>query len=271
MRGSERSRPTKSILTETENLVANGVKEVFLIGQNVNSYQYNGTDFPALLDAVSGVSGVKRIRFTTSHPKNLSEKLVEVIRDRENVCSHIHLPLQSGSDRVLSAMGREYTVERYLSLISLLRREIPEVSITTDIISGYPGETVDDHQRTLDLVQTVEFDSAFTFKYSPRLNTPAFKLKDDVPEAEKIRRLNEISNLQRKITERKNKLFIGKTVTVLVEIASKRSDNDMLGRTDCGRNVIIHNQKLPIGTLCTANITAATSQTLLGAFQSILK
>lgn len=270
-RGRERSRSVQSIISEVENIIENGFKEVTLLGQNVNSYRNNGVDFPELLDRVSRVKGMKRVRFTTSHPKDLSEGLVHVIRDRENVCSHVHLPVQSGSDRILEIMGREYTAKHYLSLIELMRREIPDVRITTDIISGYPGETEKDHRQTVELVRQVEFDSAFTFKYSPRQGTPAYHLPDDVHPEVKIRRLNEVSVLQRQITARKNQKYIGRAVTVMVETISKRSTKDMLGKTGDGENVIIGNIDVPVGTFCTAAIVASSSQTLFGKLEEVIE
>jgi len=270
-RGRERSRSVKSIISEVENLVENGFKEVTLLGQNVNSYRCNSVYFPELLDRTSRVPGIKRVRFITSHPKDLSERLVHFIRDRENVCSHVHLPVQSGSDKVLKTMGREYTAKHYLSLIELMRREIPDVRITTDIISGYPGETEEDHRLTLGLVRQVGYDGAFTFKYSPRQGTPAYHLHDDVPAEVKIRRLNEVSALQREITARKNQNYIGKTVTVMVETTSKRSTKDMLGKTDGGQNVILSDVDLPVGTFCTAAIVASSSQTLFGKLEEVIE
>ena len=270
-RGRERSRSVQSIISEVENLVENGFKEVTMLGQNVNSYRCNGVYFPELLDRTSRVPGIKRVRFITSHPKDLSGRLVHIIRDRENVCSHVHLPVQSGSDRILKIMSREYTAKHYLSLIGLMRREIPNISITTDIISGYPGETEEDHRQTVELVRHIEFDSAFTFKYSPRKGTPAYNFHDDVPEEVKIQRLNEISALQREITAHKNREYIGKTVTVMVETTSKRSTKDMLGKTDGGENVIIYDIDVPAGTFCTAAIVASSSQTLFGKLEEVIE
>ena len=270
-RGRERSRSVQSIIGEVENLIENGFKEVTLLGQNVNSYRCNGIDFPELLDRVSSVKGMKRVRFTTSHPKDLSERLVRVIRDREYVCSHVHLPVQSGSDRILKIMGREYTVKHYLVLIEMMRREIPDIRITTDIISGYPGETEEDHRQTVELVRQVEFDGAFTFKYSPREGTPAYHLPDDDPPDVKTRRLNEVSALQREISACRNQEFIGKTVTVMVETSSKRSPKVMLGKTDGGHNVIIYDIDVPAGTFCTATIVASSSQTLFGNLKEVIE
>ncbi|MCP4724118.1 MAG: tRNA (N6-isopentenyl adenosine(37)-C2)-methylthiotransferase MiaB, partial [bacterium] len=271
VRGKERSRPAESILNEIRILVDEGLKEITLLGQNVNSYRSNGVDFPELLNMASGISGLKRIRFTTSHPKDLSEKLVHIIRDSENICSHIHLPVQSGSNNILKSMNREYTREHYLSLIKMIKENIPGISITTDIISGFPGETVEDHLLTVDLVGQVEYDSAFTFKYSPRDGTNASDLKDDVPDTEKVRRLNEISNLQRDITSRRNREHIGKEVDVLVESKSKRSPNDLLARTDTGKNVIITGCDLPVGSFCNVKITGTTSQTLIGKSNKMIE
>ncbi len=269
-RGRERSRTAENIIREVENLVAEGFKEVTLLGQNVNSYRNDGIDFPLLLEMVSSVPGIMRVRFTTSHPKDLSEKLINVIRDRKNVCSHVHLPVQSGSDRVLEIMGREYTAKHYLDIVAMMKREIQDVSITTDIISGYPGETDEDHQKTLDLVEEVEFESAFTFKFSAREGTPAYTLPDSISENEKTRRLTELSNLQREITTKKNHRYIGKSLTIMVETTSKRSPRDILGKTDRGKNVIVSKTDLPVGTFCAARISASSSQTLIGSFEHVV-
>lgn len=268
-RGRERSRPLQSIVKEVEDLVAEGFKEVTLLGQNVNSFRHNGSGFPDLLESVSKISRIKRVRFTTSHPKDLSKKLMDVIKNNQNVCSHVHLPVQSGSNRVLEIMGREYTADHYLELIDLMKSTIPDISITTDIISGYPGETEEDHMHTLDLVKKVEYDSAFTFKFSAREGTAAYSLSDCVAEPVKTRRLNEISALQRNITARKNQEFIGKTVTVMLETVSKRSNSDMLGKTEGNKNVIIPDVNYPAGTFCTATIVATSSQTLFGKLESV--
>jgi len=264
MRGPLRSRPVDSIIHEVEKLVDEGFVEVTLLGQNVNAYRSNGVNFPGLLGHVSKVSGIRRVRFTTSHPMDMSEELVYVIRDHENICSHVHLPVQSGSNRILKRMGRHYTSGHYMSLIELLKREIPSVSITTDIISGFPGETGEDHRQTVDLVRDVDYDAAFTFKYSPRAGTPAYKIDDDVPENIKIERLTEISSLQREISARKNSEMIGKTVETLIETRSKRSPKDALGKTDGFKNVIVAGCELPPGTFCEVEVTGASSQTLFG-------
>ncbi len=269
-RGRERSRSADSIVKEVEGLVAEGFKEVTLLGQNVNSYKNEDVDFPELLTMVSDVPGIMRVRFTTSHPKNISEKLVHIIAKKHNVCSHVHLPVQSGSDRVLEIMGREYTAQHYLNIIDLMKLEIPDICITTDIISGYPGESEDDHQKTLELVQHVVFDGAYTFKFSARDGTPAHLMEDTVDEMVKKRRLNELCALQRDITARKNQNYIGKEVTVMVETTSKRSPKDVLGKTDGNKNVIIPDIDLPVGTFCVAKINAASSQTLLGSFVRVL-
>jgi tRNA-2-methylthio-N6-dimethylallyladenosine synthase len=264
MRGKERSRKADSIINEVKELVSNGFVEVTLLGQNVNSYQHNGIDFSELIQLAGGVHGIKRVRFATSHPKDLSEKLIYAIRDNENICPHVHLPVQSGSDRILAVMGREYTSLHYLSIINILKQEIKDVCITTDIISGYPDESIEDHNRTLKLVREVEFDGAFTFKYSPREGTPAFNLMDNVPEIEKTRRLSEISNAQRTITAKKNRSIIGKSVEVMIETRSKRSSLDALGKTPGGKNVVVENCDFTPGTFCNVKISGTTSQTLLG-------
>lgn len=264
MRGKERSRPAESIINEVREVADQGFSEVTLLGQNVNSYNNDGLRFPELLSRVSDISGIRRVRFTTSHPMDMSEELVYAIRDHTNICNHVHLPVQSGSDSMLESMGRNYTVDHYKSLIDLLKKEVPDVSITTDIISGFPGETDKDHAKTVDLVKYVEYDSAFTFRYSPRKGTPAFELEDDVSDEIKVSRLTEISSLQREISADKNRALIGKTLEVMVETRSKRSQDDALGKTESFKNVIIENCSLKPGSYCQAVITGATSQTLLG-------
>jgi len=192
-RGSERSRSVKSITDEIKRLLDEGFKEVTLLGQNVNSYNYQGVDFPRLLEKVSEIEGLKRVRFATSHPMNLSNGLIDVMKERRNICPHLHLPVQSGSNKILKAMRRNYTEEKYINLVEKAKSKIRDLTITTDIISGFPGETEDDHKLTVDLVKKVEFDSGFTFKYSPREKTDAYKYGDDVQENVKIERLEEIS------------------------------------------------------------------------------
>lgn len=268
-RGQERSRSAESIFYEFKLLIEKGYKEVTLLGQNVNSYfdKISQYDFPDLLMNCSRLADGIRIRFITSHPKDLSSKLIDVIAKNDNICNHIHLPVQSGSDRILKLMNRKYSSNKYLELIQLLREKIPNIAITTDIITGFPTETIDDHNNTLELLQNVKFDGAFMFKYSPREGTKAFKYLDDVPEYEKIRRLNEIIALQQNISNEINQKEIGKIYPVLVEGKSKRSSNEWKGRTDTNKTVIFpDNKKLNIieGDILEILITYATSASLKG-------
>jgi tRNA-2-methylthio-N6-dimethylallyladenosine synthase len=231
VRGRERSKPRRAILGEVEHLVGMGVREITLIGQNVNSYSDADTDFADLLDIVSGVKGLERIRFTTSHPKDFTPKVIEKVRDLPKVCEHIHLPLQSGSDRILNLMNRGYTSACYRDLVSLARREIPGVALSTDILVGFPSETAQDHLATLATMEAVGFESAFMFRYSVRGGTRAAELPDDVPLEEKTRRLKEVINLQNNLIDRKKTAMAGERVEILVERESTREPGFLLGRT----------------------------------------
>jgi len=265
-RGKERSRSVESIIGEIEKLLDEGFKEITLLGQNVNSYNYRGIDFPMLLERVSEIENLKRIRFATSHPMNLSDGLIDVMAERENVCPYLHLPVQSGSNRILEAMKRNYTVEKYIGLVEKSMSEIKDLSLTTDIISGFPGETEDDHRATIELVKKVEFDGAFTFKYSPRDKTEAFKLEDDVPEEVKISRLAEISEIIREVSLKKNREWIGKVTDIMIEGKSRRSDSEVFGRTGGFKKVVLKQNNLSVGTIVPVIIKDATSQTLFGEF-----
>ncbi|MFH2004021.1 MAG: tRNA (N6-isopentenyl adenosine(37)-C2)-methylthiotransferase MiaB, partial [Bacteroidota bacterium] len=237
-RGRERSRPLQSILNEIENLSKQGFKEVTLLGQNVNSYSDNNYDFTDLLKKSAEVNRGMRIRFTTSHPADMSDKLIHTIAAEPNICNYIHLPVQSGSDRILTLMNRNYTSSQYLYLIENIKKIIPGVSISTDIITGFPTETEEDHRMTIELMKQVRFDGAFMFAYSPREKTKAWSMTDDVSQAEKVRRLSEIIEIQNKISYENNLTQIGKHVEVLIEGTSKRSDQQLKGRTDTNKKVI---------------------------------
>lgn len=263
-RGKERSRPVSSIIREVEDLRDKGFKEVTLLGQNVNSYMDNDLDFAALLEKISLASEGMRIRFATSHPMNLSIRLLEVMKRMPNICRHLHIPVQSGSNRILNLMNRRYTREHYLFLVAKARELMPDVSVTTDIISGFPTETEEDHRNTVNLVEAAQFDSAFTFKYSPREGTEAWKLDDDVPDEVKVSRLEEISNLVRDIMLRKNQVLIGSRIQVLVETMSRRSKEVMVGRAGSNRKVLINNPELKPGAFITVEVTGCTSQSLFG-------
>ena len=270
-RGRERSRDVESILREVRDLRDRGFKEVTLLGQNVNSYQFivHGSefnvDFPQLLRRVAEEAPEMRVRFTTSHPKDMSDETLQVIAEMPNVCKHIHLPVQSGSDRILKLMNRKYTREWYLDRVAAIRRIIPDCGLSTDIFVGYHSETEEDHQLSLDLMREVGYDSAFMFKYSERPGTYASKhLPDDVPEEEKIRRLNELISLQTEISAQQNKKDEGKEFEVLVEGFSKRSRSQLCGRTEQNKMVVFDKGNHHIGETVRVKITNSTSATLFG-------
>ena len=283
-RGRERSRDVESILREVKDLEARGFKEVTLLGQNVNSYQFTvhsscapvgaqasklgaqfTVGFPELLESVAKAVPGMRVRFTTSHPKDMSDETLEVIARYPNVCKHIHLPVQSGSDRILKLMNRKYTREWYLDRVAAIRRIVPECAITTDIFVGYHSETEEDHQLSLSLMREVGYDSAFMFKYSERPGTYASKhLPDDVPEDVKIRRLNEMIALQNELSAKSYKADEGKEFEVLVEGYSKRSREQLCGRTSQNKMVVFDKGNHRIGDLVKVRITGSTSATLLG-------
>ena len=278
-RGRERSRDLESILREVRDLRDRGYKEVTLLGQNVNSYIIKNedellsegeklkikNDFPALLRAVALEAPEMRIRFTTSHPKDMSDETLRVIAEMPNVCKHIHLPVQSGSDRILKLMNRKYTREWYLDRVAAIRRIIPDCGLSTDIFVGYHSETEEDHQMSLSLMREVGYDSAFMFKYSERPGTYASKhLPDDVPEDVKIRRLNELIHLQTEMSAVANKRDEGKEFDVLVEGFSKRSREQLCGRTEQNKMVVFNKGNHHIGETVRVRITGSTSATLLG-------
>ncbi len=271
-RGRERSRDVESILREVRDLRDRGFKEVTLLGQNVNSYEIRNEelgirnyDFPMLLRRVAEEVPDMRIRFTTSHPKDMSDETLRVIAEMPNVCKHIHLPVQSGSDRILKLMNRKYTREWYMGRVDAIRRIIPDCGLSTDIFVGYHSETEEDHQLSLSLMREVGYDSAFMFKYSERPGTYASKhLPDDVPEEEKIRRLNELIALQTEISAQQNKKDEGKEFDVLIEGFSKRSREQLMGRTEQNKAVVMPKAGHHIGETVRVKITGSTSATLLG-------
>jgi len=269
-RGRERSRPVSSILREVHQLVDDGFKEVTVLGQNVNSYHYaddDGTDvsFAELLDRVSRVSPELRVRYSTSHPKDCSDDLLRVHRDRPNVCNYIHLPVQHGNTEVLDRMRRTYTREEYLQLIDRARSICPGISFSTDLIAGFCGETEDQHRDTLTLMEAVRYDHAYMFKYSERPQTYAErKYEDDVPEDVKQRRLEEIIRLQRQHATESNEREIGRVHTVLVEGTSKKSDAEFFGRTDTNKGVVFPREDYENGQYVRVRIDDCTSSTLLG-------
>lgn len=264
-RGRERSRNLDSVVDEIKELSKRGFREVTLLGQNVNSYNDNGRDFADLLAAAASVDRLIRVRFTTSHPQDLSDKLLYTIAEHPNLCNYIHLPVQSGSDKILKAMNRTYTIENYLNLIDKARKIIPGVSFSTDIISGFPTETYEDHLATLDVMEKVRYDGAYMFKYSPREGTKAYKMEDDVPEETKAKRLNEIIDLQHTISYDLNQKMIGTDEIVLVEGESRKSSEFWAGRTDTNKVVIFPaNDEIKVGDYVKININRATSATLFG-------
>ncbi len=269
-RGRERSRDVESILRECKDLQERGFKEVTLLGQNVNSYRAidsegNETGFPSLLQMVARSVPEMRVRFTTSHPKDMSDDTLRVIASEPNICHHIHLPVQSGSNRVLKLMNRKYTREWYMDRVAAIRRIIPDCSITTDIFAGYCGETEEDHQMSLSLMRECQYDSAFMFKYSERPGTYASKhLPDDIPEEVKVRRLNELIALQNELSAESNRRCIGQVFEVLIEGVSKRSREELFGRTGQNKVVIIPRGNRHIGQTVKARILESSSATLKG-------
>ncbi|MBI3786817.1 MAG: tRNA (N6-isopentenyl adenosine(37)-C2)-methylthiotransferase MiaB, partial [Ignavibacteriales bacterium] len=263
-RGRERSRTLASVVKEAELLAARGFKEVTLLGQNVNSYHDSEHDFADLMASVAQVDRNMRIRFMTSHPQDMSEKLIRTIAEHENICKYIHLPVQSGSNRVLELMNRTYTREHYLNLVNKIKAVIPDISLSTDFIAGFPTETDDDHKMTLDVIREVKYDGAFTFKYSPRENTKAWHMGNDVPEEKKVERLNEIIDLQREISHKKNQESVGQTVEVLVEGESKKSNSDFCGRTDSNKMVVFPKGDAVVGEYLHIKVERANSATLFG-------
>ena len=269
-RGRERSRDVDSILNEVRNLQQQGYKEVTLLGQNVNSYRFvnekgRTIDFPQLLRLVAEAVPTMRIRFSTPHPKDMSDATLRVIAEVPNVCRHIHLPIQSGSDKVLKLMNRKYTVEWYLSRVKAIRELVPDCGLSTDIFVGYHGETEADHEESLRIMREVGYDSAFMFKYSERPGTYASKhLPDDVPEDVKIRRLNELIMVQNENSARANHAEVGNVREVLVEGPSKRSREQLCGRTEQNKMVVFDKGNHHIGEYVKVRITGSTSATLFG-------
>lgn len=268
-RGRERSREAESILRELADLRERGFKEVTLLGQNVNSYNYvspdgDTVDFARLLSMVAEAAPDMRVRFTTSHPKDMSDDIINAIASHDNICNHIHLPVQSGSDSVLKAMNRKYTREWYLGRIAAIRRAIPDCGISTDMFTGFHGETEDDFEETLSLMREVGFDSAFMFKYSERPGTLAARtMPDNVPEEVKIDRLNRMIALQNELSAESNRRDIGKTFDVLVEGVSKRSKEQMVGRNQQNKTCVFPRGDFRIGDVARVRVTGSSSATLI--------
>lgn len=263
-RGRERSRSLSSIVDEVRYLSDHGFREVTLLGQNVNSYRSDGDDFADLLAACAAVDPLIRIRYTTSHPQDMSDKLIETMAEWDNICNYIHLPVQSGSNRVLERMNRTYTVEHYMERIAKIRELVPGMALSTDIIAGFPTETEEDHQKTMEVMRQVGYDGAYMFKYSPRERTKAWAMGDDVPEDVKTRRLQEIIEQQNGISNRKNQAHIGKTFEVLVEGPSKRDESEWKGRTSENHVVIFPKGDVDVGEYISVKINKASSATLFG-------
>ncbi|CDF57989.1 tRNA (N6-isopentenyl adenosine(37)-C2)-methylthiotransferase MiaB [Thermobrachium celere] len=273
-RGRERSRKPEDIINEIKDLAKKGYKEITLLGQNVNSYgkDLENMSFAKLLRMVNKIDGIERIRFTTSHPKDLTEDVILAIKECDKLCEHIHLPVQSGSTRILNKMNRKYTKEQYLDLVNLIRKHIPDVAITTDIIVGFPGETEEDFLETLDLVEKVRYDSAFTFIYSKRKGTPAAEYEDQVPEDIKHERFNRLIEVVNRIIEEKNATYKDKVVEVLIEEVSKTDETKLTGRTRTGKLVHFSSDNMDlIGKLAKVKITEPRNFILIGELQEIIR
>lgn len=265
VRGKEREHSADYIVDAVKKMVDEGVVEVTLLGQNVNSYEYEGTDFPDLLLRVARDTGVARVRFMTSHPKDLSKKLVNTLAEEPRLMPHIHLPLQSGANRILQKMGRIYTIEHYLKIVEYIRRTLSYVTLTTDLIVGFPSETEEEYEATLTAVREVQYDSAFMFRYSVRPGTTAAQYPDDVPEEDKIRRLNKLIALQQSISYERNQREVGEIRSALIEGVSRRSEEYLRGRTD-GNKTILFKTDTPLtpGMAVPIRVTSADAFTLHG-------
>ncbi|HPF08994.1 MAG: tRNA (N6-isopentenyl adenosine(37)-C2)-methylthiotransferase MiaB [Candidatus Cloacimonadaceae bacterium] len=263
VRGRERSRPYPEILKDLQLAIDNDLKDITLLGQNVNSYQWQDLSFPKLLLKLNDIKGLHRLRFVTSHPKDFSDDLILIMRDCDKVCEHIHLPMQSGDSGILDMMNRGYSYEHYLSRILKLRDAIPEVSITTDLIAGFPGETEAQFESTLSAMREIEFDYAFCFKYSPRSGTAAADSKDQIPEEIRLERLQRMIDLQREITLKKFRAQIGKTVEIYIEDFSKKSMAQLSGKTRDFKIAVVSGNESQIGKMVMAKVVDATAGTLI--------
>jgi tRNA-2-methylthio-N6-dimethylallyladenosine synthase len=264
-RGRERSRDPKGVIDETRRLAGEGYRQVTMLGQNVNSYRHEDTDFASLMLQVAAVEGIERVRFTSPHPKDFPQRLLEAIAANERLCAHVHLPLQAGSTRVLKKMNRGYSRDEFLRLADLIRATIPNVSLTTDIICGFPTETDADFAETEEVMRAVEFDSAFIFKYSERQGTIAAKLwEDDVPDDVKSERVTHLVAVQREISLRRHQAMVGRTVRVLIEGESRKNSAEWKARTDGNMIVVFADSNRRMGELCDVRIREATPNTLLG-------
>ncbi len=269
-RGKERSRSSESVIEQAKNLFDLGYRDITLLGQNVNSYLYKTEtqeiNFAKLIALVAQINPKLRVRFATSHPKDISEELVDNIAKYDNICKYIHLPVQAGSNKMLKIMNRKYTIEDYKQKITMIRNKIPNCALSTDIIAGFCSESTDDHKATMDIMSWVGYDSAYMFKYSERPGTlAAKKYKDDVPEQEKLRRLNEIISLQRELSLQSNKKDIGKVFEVLVEGESKRDKNKYFGRNSQNKVIVFDKENTQKGDYVNVKIESCSSATLLGS------
>ena len=270
-RGRERSRSVEGIVNEVKKAISSGFSEITLLGQNVNSYNYNDEKFPDLLDTVAKVDGVKRIRYTSPHPQDVNEELLQVMAKHDNICNYIHLPLQAGSNRILKRMNRTYTKEGFIELVEKIRTFLPGAGISTDIIVGFPGENEEEFNETLEVMSKVKFDSAFTFKYSPRKGTKAIEYDDQLGEDEKQHRLNRVIELQKFNTESKNQSYVNKVVDVLIEKKSKRNENKWVGRTDSNKWVVFNRLDFKVNDIVPVLITESKGITLYGEITKKVK
>lgn len=267
VRGRERSRNAEQILDEVKAVAKDGYKEVMLLGQNVNSYANDlddGLSFPQLLREVCKVDGIERVRFMTSHPKDISDELICVMAEEKKICNQLHLPVQSGSDRVLKLMNRKYTKEQYLEIVKKVKSAIPDVVLTTDIIVGFPGETNEDFEETLSILREVEYDTIFSFIYSKRVGTPAADMEDCLTDAEKHRNFDRMLKVQNEISKRKNDMYLGSVQKVLVEGQSKNNENTLTGRTEGGKVVNFEGRSDLLGEMVDVKITSAQTWSLFG-------
>ncbi|MFQ5823874.1 MAG: tRNA (N6-isopentenyl adenosine(37)-C2)-methylthiotransferase MiaB [bacterium] len=264
-RGRERSRSPESVVVEAEILAVEGFKQITLLGQNVNSYRSEGKDFADLMIQVAELDGIKRIRFTSPHPKDFPDKFLQVMAENSKICNHIHLPLQAGNDRILQRMARTYTKREFLDLVNKIRNSIPDVTLSTDVIVGFSAETDEEFEDTCEVMKEVEFDSAFIFKYSERKNTIAYrKYPDDVSPHKKTERIVKLNELQKQISLKRNREAIGKTFEIMVEGPSKKNENDWMGRTEGNKIVIFPKGEFKPGDLIQVEIQDATANTLFG-------
>ena len=264
VRGRERSRDVKDVLDDVHKAGEQGFKDITLLGQNVNSYNFNGLNFPKLLKRVNKIETIRRIRFITSHPKDLSDEVIEVMAESEKVCEHLHLAMQSGDDEILKKMNRGYTAEHFYNIVQKLQAAMPEIAVTTDVIAGFPGETNEQFQRTYNLMKKIEFDYAFTFKFSPREGTKAAEFNKQIPEEIRLERLQKLINLQQDITSKKYKEQIGKIKEIYVEKKSKKAEDELSGKSRDFKITVFKGDKLLIDKFVNVKITNAVGWTLKG-------